>query len=207
MLPHIGTTCLFKLTTKFASLDGIYTVNALAAFDDLIQSKVDFVTNLYTPAGLSKTDYATDYSTYSGSVVAVVSPVSDSTITYYFPEAVIRLMPDPTVKKYQNVYMAILIGAFKDTNTYTWIKTQIDDIVSSVTGTTNQTRFLANPDNDIWLTDSEYEALEATRAANIKAVVPLYEQLQTALTANAALQARIKALETALIASGAVTGG
>lgn len=207
MLPHVGTRCKFALTTKFASLDGVYEVVSLGSFDDLIASGVDFVAKLYTPAGLAQADYIADYATYVGGVVCQVSPVSDSSTTYYFPEAILQLVPDPTVQKYQKVYIAALLGEFQDTSKYLWLKGEIDALISSVTGTTNQTRFMANPDNDVWLTQEEYDVIDAARKANIQAVNPIYLQLQNALALNTALQARVAALESAIIASGGIAQG
>lgn len=206
MLPLVGSTCLFSLATKFASLDGVYTVSALSTFNDMIVNNQDFVANLYTPAGLAKADYIADFSSYEGGMVAIVQSVVDTSVTYYFPESILAMVPDPTVKKYQQIYMAIVLGAFKDTSTYSWAKTQVDAIMTAITGTTNQVKFMANPDNDVWLTDSEYAALDATRTANIKATESLYTQLQAALEAQSALQARIKTLEEAIVALGVVKG-
>ena len=197
-LPKIGSTCLFSLTPKFETLNGVYSVTALATFNNLAV-KVNFVDDLYTPAGLTQQDYIQDFSSYQNTTVAVVSPVSDATTTYYFPEPIIAKVPDPTVQKYSRIYLDILIGPFKDTAVLQSLATQIGQMVTNTTGVTNPVRVLANPKNDVWLTESQYQALETQRQANIKQADSLYTQLQNALALNTTYQSKIAALEEIIL--------
>lgn len=197
-LPHIGSTCLFTLTAKFSSLDGVYTVTALGDFNDLA-ANVNFVDNLYTPAGLTRQDYLNDFSSYQNTNVAIVSPVEDSSTTYYFPEGIIAMVPDPTVQKYQNLYFSILIGPYQNKSVLKALAAQLGSIVTATTGVTNPVRVLANPANDTWLTSSQYEQLDQQRQQNIQQTDTLYTQLQNALTTITTLQSRIDTLENILI--------
>ena len=199
MLPHIGTVCKFTLTTKFTTLNGIYNTLSLATYDSLIADGVDFVKNLYTPAGMAQSDYLTDYTNYKGGDVVVVSPVTDSTITYYFPESIIALMPDPTVRKYSQVGLWIPIGAFKDPSNYTFIKDQVSDLVASVTGEANTAYFAADPNEAVYLTESDYETLDTTRQKNIKTIQPLTTQINTLTSLVNTLQAQVTTLTDKLI--------
>lgn len=197
-LPQIGSTCLFTLTSKFSTLNGIYNVTALGMFNDLAVT-VNFVDNLYTPAGLTQQDYINDFPSYQNEKVAIVSPVSDDTTTYYFPEAIIAKVPDPTVKKYGHIYFAMDIGPFQDTSVLQALKTQLGSMITNVTGVTNPVRVLNNPKFDTWMTASQYQALEEQRQANIKQTDTLYTQLQNAIALNNTYQAKIAALEEMII--------
>jgi len=64
MIPNAGVTCLFEFISKFETLDGVYIVRATTTFADAVASGVDFFENLYSPAGLTRVDYAADYASY-----------------------------------------------------------------------------------------------------------------------------------------------
>ena len=203
ILPHIGSTCRFVLTSKFSTLNGVYNVVALGSFNDLAASGVDFVTNLYKPVGLSQVDYANDFKSYQNTNVVMVTSVSDESEMYYFPEGILDKVPDPTVKKYQQYYFGISIGPYKDVNTLQSLATQLGSIVTDTTGVENPVRvFAASPEYDVWLDDSQYEALQQQRQANIKNIDTLYTQLQNSLALNSQLQSQLEALQQLIIQNG-----
>ena len=197
-LPHIGSTCLFTLTPKFSSLNGVYTVTALAAFNDLAPN-VNFVQNLYTPVGLTKQDYINDFSSYQNENVAVVNPVSDPSTTYYFPEAIIATVPDPTVKKYPNYYFAILIGPYQNETVLENLASEIGEMVTNTTGVTNPVRYLYDPAKSTWLTASQYQGIEEERQQNIKQADTLYTQLQNARATISTLQSQVDTLQQVIV--------
>ena len=88
MIPAVGATCLYTLIPKFATLNGVYRNRAETTFLDAVASGVDFVANLYTPAGLSQTDFNIDYASYRQDAVIVLESVLDSSIVYYVPESI-----------------------------------------------------------------------------------------------------------------------
>lgn len=199
-LPHIGSTCLFTLTPKFSSLNGVYTVTALAAFNDLVSNaNINFVQNLYTPAGLTRQDYINDFNSYQNENVAIVSSVEDASTTYYFPEAIIATVPDPTVKKYPNYYFGILIGPYQNENVLQDLASQIGEMVTNTTGVTNPVRYLYDPAKSTWLTASQYQALEEERQQNIKQADSLYTQLQNALSTISTLQSQVDTLQQVIV--------
>ena len=192
MIPPVGSTCLFTFATPFSELNGVYTSVKTMTFETALGAGVDFVSSLYTPAGRTASNYASEYTSFSGQIVLQLQSVgSDTTTTHYAPLGVLSQIPDPTVKRYSEVYMAIKIGAFADETTYTWLKGEVDDLFASVTGNTDTAQFYSNPSDDIYLTQSQYDALVATRAANIKTIAPLSVQ-------NQALQQHIDTLKTLL---------
>lgn len=198
--PQLGSVCKFTFVTEFASLNGVYRVIGLTSYEASIAAGVDYVAGLYTPAGLTSEQYTTDASTYAGQEIVVVQPPNTSSITYYLPLSIIALIPDPTVSRYDDVYLSLHVGMFKDPNTYTWVKSQVEDILSSVTGQKIQGQWLANSTKAQYLTEAEYDALDAERQANIKAIKPLTVVIQEQLTQITQLQALVSALEATIIA-------
>lgn len=197
--PQLGTVCKFTFVTKFSALNGVYKVVSLTTYEATVAASVDYAAGLYTPAGVDSSQYATDASSYAGQDVVVVQPPNDTSLTYYLPLSIIALVPDPTVTRYDDVYLSVHIGMFKDPDTYAWVKGQIEDILSSVTGETLQGQWLANSKKAQWLTTAEYDALDAQRQANIKAVRPLSVIIQDQLTQITKLQALVAALEQTII--------
>lgn len=199
MLPPVGTTCLFTFTKAFSLLNGVYKTLSIMTFEAALTNNVNFLTSLYTPAGLNQSDYENDYATYRGQNVVEVQSVLDSSTILYIPEPIIALNPDPTVQKYQQIYYSVMIGAFKDPNVYTHIKTQLDDIVSSVTGVTEGGKWLADPAADEYLTEAEYEALDAARKANVKSIKSLRVQLEEQNAYIVSLQSLVESLKQKII--------
>lgn len=199
--PHVGTTCKFVLTTKFASLNGVYTVVAVMTYEATIAAGVKYTDVLYTPAGLSSESFTADAPSFIGKDVILVQSPTDTSVTLYFPTPILATIPDPTISRYDDVYLSLHIGMFKDPGTYAWVKGQIEDILSSVTGQTINGRWMANPNRAQYLTDAEYAALDATRQANIKKITPLTVQIQNQLKLIDQLQAQVDALTQTVIAS------
>ena len=201
MIPPVGATCLFTFSTPFATLNGVYTIVKTMTFETALGAGVDFVSSLYTPAGRTQENYASEYTSFSGQTVLQLQGVgSSAAVTYYAPLGVLSQIPDPTVKRYSDVYLAIKIGAFNDEATYTWLKGELDDLVSSVTGNTDTAQFYSNPSDDVYLTQSQYNALVAARAANIKTIAPLSVQNQALQNQIDTLQTMVNSYRTALLA-------
>lgn len=197
--PQLGSVCKFTFVTRFSALNGVYKVVSLTTYEATVAAGIDYAAGLYTPAGLDSSQYQTDASSYAGQEVIVVQPPNNTALTYYIPLSLIALVPDPTVSRYDDIYLSVHIGMFKDPDTYAWVKGQIEDILSSVTGQTLQGQWLANSKKSQYLTEAEYDALDAERQANIKAVKPLSVIIQDQLTQITKLQALVAALEQTVI--------
>lgn len=199
-LPTVGSVCKFTLTAPFASLNGVYTVAALTTYAESVNAGIDYTAVLYTPAGLSSTQYTTDAASYQNDQVVVVQTVTSSPVTYYFPTSIIALVPDPSVKRYDDVYLRVHIGMFDDDSAYQYVLTTINDIVASITGEAANSIFVASPKNAQYLTSAAYAAMDAARQENIKAVAPLSVKIQEQLSLIDTLQAQVAALEATIIA-------
>jgi len=200
MIPPVGATCLFTFSTPFASLNGVYTIIKTMTFETALATGVDFVASLYTPAGRTSSDYAAEYTNFANQTVLQLQGVGlQNAPTYYAPLGTLLQIPDPTVKRYADIYMAIHIGPFPDETVYTWLKGQIDDLVASVTGNLDTVQFYSNPADDVYLTEGQYNTLQSQRAAAVVTVNPLTTQIQSLVTQLDALQTQIAAYQATLI--------
>lgn len=202
MIPSAGSTCRFVFKERFESLDGIYKVRAVMTFNDSIASGVDYIAGLYTPAGLSQDDFNTDYPTYRGDTVVVLESILDTSIIYYVPQTVFRLVPDPTIREYPPLVLVANLGLHKGTQKILPLIDGIKDLIQSTLGTTDPVRLVTNPNNKSYLTDAEYEELEEARAANIQELIPPSVQIKQLQDQNLILATKIAAYEALLIQLG-----
>ena len=197
LAPDVGTTALFTFTTPFAKLNGIYTLQATTLYETAVAQGIDFVNGLYVPAGLTENDYNNDWKTYAGQTVLTLQSVTTPATVIYPLEPLLALIPDPTVKNYPNLYVAIMLGCYADQTKLQWLVDEINNIAQSVTGTTNSAKLLFNSSK--WLTQAEYAAIDTARQANVKATQPLYEALQAQIAENNRLKTLVSAYEATLI--------
>lgn len=202
MIPAAGSTCRFAFTARFATLDGIYKTRAVVTFNDTIASGVDYVSGLYTPAGLSQADFNTDYPTYIGDTVVVLESILDSNTVYYVPETVFLTVPDPTIREYFPLVMVVNLGVQKDTQKIVPVIDSVKDLIRTQLGTTDPVRLITSEQNKIYLTDTEYQELEEARQDNIELLSPLSVQFKQLQDMNQILIAKVAAYEALLIQLG-----
>lgn len=195
MIPSVGASCLFTFITKFSTLNGVYRVRAEITFSDAVASGVDFVSNLYTPAGLSAADFNTDYPTYLSDRVTVLESVTDNTIVHYTPESIFATIPDSTIREYYPLILVVNLGVQKNTQAILPVLDSVEDIIKASLGTTDALRVVTNPENKIYLTDSQYQTLVDARAENVSTLVPLSVQLAQEQAMNTFLAAKVAAYE------------
>lgn len=200
MIPSVGATCLFAFTSNFSSLDGVYRIRAETTFQDALSTGVDFVKNLYTPAGLSSVDFNIDYPSYLNDRVTILESVNDNSMVYYTPESIFQLVPDPTIKEYLPLVMVVNLGVQKNTQAILPLIDNVSDLIKSTLGTDNPLRIITNPENKIYLTDTQYQTLVDSRQVNIETLVPLSVQLREAQNNITYLAAKVAEYE-ALIAN------
>lgn len=195
MIPEVGTTCLFSFRAKFSTLDGVYRIRAETTFLDAIASKIDFVAHLYTQAGLSQTDFNNDYSGYLKDRIVVLESVVSSSIVIYVPESIFQKVPDPTIKEFVPLMLTVNLGVYENAQVIYPLLDHISDLIKASLGVTDPLRILTNTQNKVYLTNTQYEALEQARLTNIHTLVPLSLQLKQEQDKNTLLAAKVAAYE------------
>lgn len=198
MIPNAGVTCLFEFISKFETLDGVYIVRATTTFADAVASGIDFFENLYNPAGLNRTEYAADYANYKKDRVCTVESVTDSTVVYYLPESIFAKVPDPTIREYYPLVMAVDLGVQKNTQTILPLIDLVSDLIKDSIGVENPVRIVSDPNKKIYLTDAQYEIMNVAREANKQIIIPLRVRLKQEEDKNTILAAKVTAYEELL---------
>lgn len=195
----IGTTYAFSFLPAFDALDGVYRVRAETTFEDSISSGVDFVRNLYIPAGLTDTDFKNDYINYKVDKVSVLESVVDSSIIYYTPESIFRTIPDPTIQEYYNLNLIVKLGAFKNVQDVLPLIQTLQDTIGSEIGVTDKIIVTTNSNKKIYLTQLQYQTLVDERNANINRAESLAVRLRNEQNLRLLLASKVAEYE-ALIA-------
>jgi hypothetical protein len=199
MIPQSGTTCKFVFAPRFSVLNGVYRVRSTTTFVDAMSSGIDFVANLYTPAGMTANDFNQDYPSYQYDQVVSLESVLDATVILYVPETVFPTVPDPTVKEYFSLLGVVNLGVQSNPQLILPLMDQITDAIQSTLGTTETLRIATNPQNKVYLTDTEYAALDVARQSHIKELMPFSVQLKNAQDIITYQAAKIAAYEALIV--------
>lgn len=187
MIPQTGICAYFTMVPRFAALNGIYKVIEIQAFSAAMSANVDFTNLLYVPAGLTGTNWSNDYTTYQGQDVyylqSVNVPIGGTATVYPVPASLLLGPPDLSVKKYPNLYATLWFGAWKDPGEITWVINQISQLMTAVTGETDNLNFFSKKDGEVWLTDAQYAETVTQRAQAAAFSAPPAIQIQN-LTAQ-----------------------
>lgn len=199
MIPNTGAYAKFTFINKMDALNGIYQLIGIESFDDALNKGVDFYTLLYTPAGLTKTDWTTDYASYIGDDVYWLQPTDSSKASIPVPSGVLSQLPDISVGKYFNFNLVVNIGTYPSPDSLSYLATEINDMVSATTGEASNVYWTASGSTPIYMTKGEYNTLDAKRQANAKILTPLITRVNLQNKEIDDLKARNNYLEQALI--------
>jgi len=203
-LPSINSTCGYAFVEKFSSLNGIYTANELLSYNEMLANNIDLVTNLYTPAGVPAVDYTTDVSSYINDTILYLVSANNGT-SIYVPSSILATVPDPMIGCYNKLAIGINLGLFADQTKLAWIISELNSIISAVTGITSPVELYSIGTE--YLAVKDYETLEATRASAKTQYSTLYQQLQQQIALTEAAQNLNVYYQNTLIATATPVGG
>jgi len=170
----IGRVYQFRFVSDFASLGyqpnledadplkGIYRVDRMITYFELITTGIDLFKTLYEPLGLSKELYDKDFHKLGNTMVYKLTDVTDETSNIYMPLIFIEGTPDSTINSYNKVMLSIDIGAHFDVTLLQDIKNIITDVLKArwgITGSANLGVY-----EKVWLPESYYATLVEDRA-------------------------------------------
>lgn len=182
--PPIGTNGIFSLTAPFAApADISYRVSAIRSFDDLISQGLDPVALIYTPVGLTSTEYQADKD--AGAVV--VTLLSDSASPIHIPSTYIASYPNSSVVPHSWIVATISCGILPDTYDLTLLKNTIANAVSSTTGIMGTVNIAKAPTREA-VTEAQAQAAATARQAAITNLTNDY-------TEKLALQAQVTSMQ------------
>lgn len=199
--PDVGTTCSYTFVAPFTNLNGIYTLTRKHMFDDAVNAGVDIAEQFYVPAGVSTDVYALEWTKYQNDSILILTHVETQDIIAA-PETALASLPDPMVKQYQEMYLAMPLGPIDDPDRVEWCKTQLRDIARSVVGATGDAMLMST--GSVWMTSAEYAALEVTRQQSIMTIKPLQTQVNEAVDQIQRLNDKIALMEDIIMRQNAL---
>lgn len=199
MLPDINTVSAYQFTTEFESLNGIYTLVELITYNQALATGVNFMTSLYTPAGLTQANYTTDAPSYVNDTVLVLTSINNPTApTLYVPQSVLALMPDSMVGCYNNVAIGVSLGLFNDQNAINVAISEINSVLEGLLGISNPAVIFSLGSQ--YMKVGDFDNLVAARVAAATGYNTLYEQLQAQIKLTQEAQALVADYQATLIA-------
>ena len=166
---EIGIASQYTFITPFQDLDGIYRLEKIFTFDQAIAERVDFVKDLYIPAGRKEEDFNDEFQTYQNQEILYLSSVvSDQKIPV--PESILAKIPDPNIVEIDDLYIAINLGLFDDPTDLSWLVRQLEDLTTSVTGEPDTVDIYSIGKK--WLTTQAFDDIKRVRQQKADQIQP-----------------------------------
>jgi len=186
----------FKFRSSLSSLDGIYKVDGLLSYAEALSHDVDIFKTTYEPYGLTEETFKSELDEIrSGKIIKITSVISQD-IILYAPEHLLVEIPDGSVQKFLHLGLAVDLGVFGDAEQLTTIKTEVEQVVATMTGVTDGAVIYTVEDS--WLTMTQYQAIETARVANISRISNHYTDKRLLQKQVDSLKTLIQYYETAL---------
>ena len=169
-----GWTYKFRLTAPFSKFDGIYTVVRIMTFAEMVSDNVNLVETLYIPAGKTQADYELDVDTYRADKILKLVDPTDKSITRYIPAGLVAFVPDPNVKRYLMLALALNVGIFETSSELTTARNLIQEQLSKVVGVDELPKIIAIREK--WLTADEYATVQQERNTTARETVNYFSE-------------------------------
>ncbi len=184
IFPPMGVTGSFTLKEPFTvDLNLNYTVRAIRSFADLQRAKLDPVTLVYAPVGLTDVDYNIDLRTLAR-IYTLTSVDGDDTV--HVPSSYILSYPRPNENTHQWFHAVVSLGILPNNFELTRIKEAIGTEVSKYVGVDCEVN-IATSEVLEQITDEQAILLEEARIAAIAYGSTLYkDKLELELKLEAA---------------------
>jgi len=198
MIIEVNYVYDFTMTSALSALDGIYTVDSVLSYSDMLAQNLDLYALTYKPNNLTQAQFNTDLPTIRTERIIKMTSVLPAATVQYIPEHFFSEVPDGSVQKYYHLGLAIDLGTFADPTQLSALRSDIEDTVQAMAGVSNKT--LVYTVNNQWMTTAAYDAINTARKAAISRVsnnftdkIALANQVSTLKTLIAYYEAALKA--------------
>lgn len=100
---------------NYSVMRGIYRVDKILSYKDVISNGIDVYNNLYVPSGVPKAVYTKDEPTFQNTMFYKLVDPRNEDIVLYMPLSFISGTPDGSIAKYDKLLMSINLGVFSST--------------------------------------------------------------------------------------------
>lgn len=189
----------FTFKTIFATLNAIYRVESITSYAELLANNIDIYKVTYQANGASDDLFKTDLDTIRAGRIVKLKKITNESVVIYIPEHLFDKIPDGSVQRYLKLGLVVKLGIFDNMEDLNVIKSEVDQIVEAMAGTSEQSTIFKVSDS--WLTTAEYQAIETVRNANITQISNHFTEKQRLLKEIDSLKTKLKYYEDLLIAT------
>lgn len=172
--PYVGTVYKFTFISPFNSFNGIYKVLRIMTFDEVQSDQID-LSEIYTLSGKTVEDYDNDAIELRKDRILKLEDINNSSSIRYIPMSFGETEPDPNVKKYATLALAVNLGVYDNKNQVAFVKDTIQSIVAKSLGVEDSVYLFTM--RDVWMSVSEYNQKEAERIEKKESLINLYSEV------------------------------
>lgn len=173
-IPYVGTVYKFVFISPFDTYNGVYTVLRIMTFDEVVSDGVDMV-KLYTSVGKTEEDYneAVKTGLRYDDFLKLENIITKEIL--HVPFSLAELEPDPNIKEYNRVALAVDLGIFDNISDISFAKNTIDSTIAKGLGVEASSHTFSI--EKVWMTLEEYNKEVEKRAEKKSTLVNLYSEV------------------------------
>lgn len=174
LTPYVGTVYDFVFVSPFSIYNGIYKVLRILTYDEIISDNID-ISTIYIETGQTEEDYNTAVTEYLRTDKFLkLEKINDKSILY-IPYSLTELEPDPNVKKYSRLAIAVDLGIFDNINDIQFAKNTIESMIDKGLGVGESTHAFSI--EEVWLTLEDYNEEVKKREERKQGLINLYSEV------------------------------
>lgn len=171
---EVGWTYKFSFIKDFQSLDNVYTLVRIYTYAEILEDSINLAEVLYSLVGKTQEEYEQDANAYkSQRIFKLQHPTVTDTIIYV-PASLVAEVPNPFVKQYAKLVVAVNIGVYPNDEELNHVKDVLHQQLAAQLG------FADNPDvfsvSHVWLTEEEYNSVVADRENTAKTIINYFSE-------------------------------
>lgn len=150
---------------------GVYRVDKILSYKDVLSSGIDVYNNLYAPIGVAKDVYNKDEPSFQNTMFYKLVDPRNEDIVIYIPLSFVDGVPDGSIARYDKLILGINLGVFSDLEMVTdmiMLLTELLEVRYGIKADGKQ--FPADKElvkinryDDIYLTTEEYNSINQAR--------------------------------------------
>jgi len=196
MLIAVNYSYEFDMNSTLSALNGIYTVNSILSYADMLVQDLDLFALTYKPNNLTQDNFNSDLEKIRTERIVKMTSVTNAALVLYIPEHFFSKVPDGSVQKYLQLGLAVDLGIFADADQLSAIRSEVEQIVAAMAGVSNKT--VVYTVKNKWMTTTEYDVIDTARKAAVTRVQNNYTDKVALTNQVAALKTLITYYEDAL---------
>ena len=156
---------------NYSVMRGIYRVDKILSYRDIISSGIDIYNNLYAPIGIPKSVYEQDEPSFQNTMFYKLVDPRNEDVVIYMPLSFISGTPDGSVDRYDKLLLSINLGVFSSTEMIADMLNIFKDLLKARWGIyPDGEQFPEDAElvqfqryDSLWLTTEDYKLLDDAR--------------------------------------------